>query len=102
MAPMMLTVVFGFLLVTAAGLILAGVIQFRRGGRVPLLVFAAVALWYLHSLVSGLFLNARIHENPWPHISLPVLLNFLFLVFVLTWIAAAFRAAMHHKRPKAP
>jgi hypothetical protein len=99
MGPAILATGIGFQLVFAAALAAAAAIQLRRGGWIPLGVFAAVAVSEL--LRMGLvFTHGPTLLNP--NLAWPVV-RFLLALLVLAWTAAALRASMHSRsQPKAP
>lgn len=97
MGPAILAVAIGFQLVFAAALAAAAAIQLRRGGWIPLALFAAVALLELGTLVFALLQGIPSSEMLWLGI------RFLLALLVLAWTAAALRAFMHSRsQPKPP
>ena len=96
MGPAMLNMAMGFQILFAAVLAVAAFIQFRRGGWVPLALFALFALFDLWSLTAAFIQGVPTDQIAWPVIRL------LLILLALTWTVTAFRAAFASRSASQP
>jgi hypothetical protein len=96
MGPTMIAVSTGFGLVIAAILLIAAMVQFRRGGIVPLAVFAVIALYLSATISMRLLADLMI-----PRADAETFMRWIVVLLALISVAAGIRGwrAIRRARP---